>query len=858
MKPSRGSFTRRSSISATIFAIRSASLFARSASMTLHSSSVTRRNRADSSSMSGRAATRRSQASSTSVTCAAVEATAATPISARRWRSRLPVSATATPGWRRRTSAMIEDTAERFCLSDRMSPSSTSSVSAPTYTPAAPRTSPASGPRLLPHLVGLDHVADVDVVVAEADAALVALADFGDVVLEPAQRLDGEALRDHDAVADQAGLAAAVDRARAHDAAGDVAGPRHPEDLPDLRGTELCLLELGLEHALEGGLDLLDRLVDDRVVADVHALAPRQLARPAGRAHVEAHDDRLGGDRQVDIVLGDRADAAADDPEHHVLAHVDLEQRVLQGLHRPGHVTLDDEQQFLPLARLERRLQVFQGDPGPALRELGSALPRLAPLGDLPRDPFVVHDEEVVAGVGHLVEPEHLHRAGRRRVRDGLAVLVEQRPDPAERLAAHDRVADLERAPLHQHRGHRAAAAVEVRLDRDALRVLVGVGPQVQLGVGGQDDRFEQIRDAGALPGGHVHEQGGATELLGHQAVLGELGPDPRRVGALLVDLVDRDDHGHPRRLGVVERLGGLRLHAVVRGHDEHDQVGGLGATGPHRGERLVARGVDEGDLPLLAVHLGGDLVGADVLGDAARFTGHHVGVPDRVEQLGLAVVDVAHDGDHRRPRLEVSLAALVLTELDVERLEQLAVLLLRRDDLHVVVQLRAQQLQRLVVDRLSRGDHLAQVEEHLDQRRRVDADLVGEVAQRRPAGQSDRLAVAARDLHAADRRGLHVVELLAPLLTRLAAARRPPAGAPERALRATAATAAGTAGPPAATAADTAGPRRATGAGAARTRATPATTGPRAGTRAAGTATAGAGGGAAAARRARRHVTGA
>src|SRR5262252_6999995 len=104
---------------------------------------------------------------------------------------------------------MIEDTAERFCLSDRMSPSSTSSVSAPTYTPAALRTSPASVPRNLPHLVGLDHVADVDVVVAEADAALEALADLGDVVLEPAQRLDGEAFRDHDPVADQAGLTAA-------------------------------------------------------------------------------------------------------------------------------------------------------------------------------------------------------------------------------------------------------------------------------------------------------------------------------------------------------------------------------------------------------------------------------------------------------------------------------------------------------------------------------------------------------------------------------------------------------------------------------------------------------------------------
>src|SRR5579863_3301509 len=169
---------------------------------------------------------------------------------------------------------MIDATAERFCLSDRMSPSSTSSVSAPTYTSAAQGMPRRSVPRLLPHLVGLDHVAEVDVVVADADTALEALADLGDVILEPAQRLDREALRDHDTVADQARPAATVDRARAHDAAGDVAGPRHPEDLPDLRGAELNFLELGLQHALEGRLDLLDGLVDDRVVADLDALQP--------------------------------------------------------------------------------------------------------------------------------------------------------------------------------------------------------------------------------------------------------------------------------------------------------------------------------------------------------------------------------------------------------------------------------------------------------------------------------------------------------------------------------------------------------------------------------------------------------
>src|SRR5690606_24796010 len=52
---------------------------------------------------------------------------------------------------------------------------------------------------LLLHLEGLDHVAlrDVDAL-AEADTALEALADLGDVVLLAAQRLDGELLLDHE------------------------------------------------------------------------------------------------------------------------------------------------------------------------------------------------------------------------------------------------------------------------------------------------------------------------------------------------------------------------------------------------------------------------------------------------------------------------------------------------------------------------------------------------------------------------------------------------------------------------------------------------------------------------------------
>ena len=108
---------------------------------------------------------------------------------------------------------------------------------------------------------------------------------------------------------------------------------------------------------------------------------------------------------------------------------------------------------------------------------------------------------------------------------------------------------------------------------------------------------------------------------------------------------------GTLRGLGVIDGLDRLRLDAVVGGDHQHDDVRHLGAALAHGGERLVARRVDEGDLVAERRH---HLIGADMLGDAAGLLAHHVGRADGVEQRGLAVIDVAHDGHHRRARLQV------------------------------------------------------------------------------------------------------------------------------------------------------------------------------------------------------------
>src|SRR5690606_14868961 len=132
--------------------------------------------------------------------------------------------------------------------------------------------------------------------------------------------------------------------------------------------------------------------------------------------------------------------------------------------------------------------------------------------------------------------------------------------------------------------------------------------------------------------------------------------------------------------------------------------------------------------------------------------------------------------------------------EVDVEPRQQLPVLVLRADDLHVVAEGLAQQEQGVVGAGLGRGDHLTEPEQLLYQRTRGRVDLVSEVGEGGATGQPHRLAVPARRARAHGERG-EVVELLPPLLPRLAPTRRPATRTAERARR-TAAAAAATATP--------------------------------------------------------------
>ena len=88
-------------------------------------------------------------------------------------------------------------------------------------------------------------------------------------------------------------------------------------------------------------------------------------------------------------------------------------------------------------------------------------------------------------------------------------------------------------------------------------------------------------------------------------------------VGTWEIHLVDRHHDLHMRRgLGVINRFDRLRHNAVVGRNYQHNDVGDIGATRAHCGERSMSRRIDEGNL--LAVVI--DAVRADVLRNPARF----------------------------------------------------------------------------------------------------------------------------------------------------------------------------------------------------------------------------------------------
>jgi len=152
-----------------------------------------------------------------------------------------------------------------------------------------------------------------------------------------------------------------------------------------------------------------------------------------------------------------------------------------------------------------------------------------------------------------------------------------------------------------------------------------------------------------------------------------------------------------------------------------------------------VAGRVEEGDR-LVAVM---DLVGADVLGDSTGLPRHHLRFPDRVEQRRLAVIDMAHHRNHRRPLLEVSLGVL--------EGGLLGLLFGGGDDLDLAVEFVGDRPHGLVAERLRQRRHLPHRHQLLDHLGASEAEQLPDLAYGGTGRDLDRLRLD--DLRRASRR---------------------------------------------------------------------------------------------------------
>src|SRR5579863_8517636 len=204
---------------------------------------------------------------------------------------------------------------------------------------------PLEGAGDLFDLEALDNVALLDVlVVLEGHAALGALAHFADLVLEALQGLQA-AFVDDDIVAQQPHLGAAPHQALGDHAARHLADLADVEDLANLGVAEETLAPGRRQQARQGAFHVLDHLVDDRVIADLDAVASRQIARLRIGADVEADDHGVGRLGEDHVAFVDAADRGVQHA-HRDLGGAEALERRIDRFERALHVAFDHHRKF--------------------------------------------------------------------------------------------------------------------------------------------------------------------------------------------------------------------------------------------------------------------------------------------------------------------------------------------------------------------------------------------------------------------------------------------------------------------------------------------------------------------------------
>ena len=310
-----------------------------------------------------------------------------------------------------------------------------------------------------------------------------------------------------------------------------------------------------------------------------------------------------------------------------------------------------------------------------------------------------------------------------------------------------DNIAGAESTALHEHGGHIATALVERGLNDRTHGLLVGVGLEVeQLGL--QEHLLKEFVEVDTLLGRNLLRLVLTAPILHEVVHIGQLLFDSIGVGRRFVNLVDCEHHRYACSHSVVDSLHGLGHHLVIGSHNDDGHIGNLCTTSTHSGKSLVSGGIKEGDGLALILHA----VGTDVLGDTTCLTGRNVGLADVVQERGLTVVHVAHNGNNGRALHEVLLAVGRLLD---------GLLNVHAHELNLEAILLGHNHKCLGIEPLVDGYHKAEVHTGSDDVSNAHVHHRGKVAHGYELGEFEHLAL----VHLLLKFGLHTLPYLLAFL---------------------------------------------------------------------------------------------
>ena len=153
----------------------------------------------------------------------------------------------------------------------------------------------------------------------------------------------------------------------------------------------------------------------------------------------------------------------------------------------------------------------------------------------------------------------------------------------------------------------------------------------------------------------------------------------------------------------MLDSLDGLRLDAIIGSDDQDDDISRSCTTRTHRCKGRVPGRIQKCNFSLVDV----DRVRTDMLGDTAGLAGRDLGVAYVIEQSGLAMIDVSHDGNDWCPYDLITGWRLICQQVCID--------IRAADRLGDMTQLFHHQDRSVLIDDLVNRHHRAHVEQDLD-----------------------------------------------------------------------------------------------------------------------------------------------